>query len=108
MCLAVGAVWGFSHGRSLEAVIRATIYLLLCGFALLFPGHLLRLLLDARYATGPRRLLVMQVYLAICAALIVATIAGQLGWLAPIAVLASGNALWALELEERAAKTSGR
>ena len=80
---------------------------MLCGFALLFPGHLLRRGLDALQLTESKRLLTMQIYLAVSTATIIATLAGGLGWWAPLSILVSGNALWALELEERSRETVG-
>ena len=100
-CLAGGAYWGVSHGRSLSAAIVAALYLVFCGFVLLFPAHLLRLAFDSLRLGAARRILILQLLLACSAAAIIGTMAGGLGWWAPLAVLMSGNALWGLELEER-------
>ncbi len=87
-------------------MLTAVVYLGLCAAALTLPGAALRTA-AAAVGLGPsRRRFVLQLYLALSAGAVAAALGTQRGWAAVVAILLTGNALLALEMEARAAAGS--
>lgn len=105
-CLAAGAVVTLARGGSPRDMAATIVYLALCAGALLLPGEVLRRATAAMGLRPERRRLVLQLYLALSAAAVAACLGTARGWMAIVAILLTGNALLALEMEARA--TPGR
>ena len=97
---AAAALWTLSHGHHPGDMIRVLAYLLLCAAALLTPGHVLRA--GLRGAAPRRRRSALQLFLALSAAGVAASLSTGHGWAAIVCILLLGDALWALELDLRA------
>ncbi|HZL63744.1 MAG TPA: hypothetical protein VFD50_02190 [Thermoleophilia bacterium] len=101
-CLAFAAVWALVSDRTPRTFLDVAAFLLLCGAALTVPAHALRAaLLRAGAAV---RLRVLEVFLVLAAGGAAAALSTARGWAAIVCILLVGNALWALEMESRAAK----
>jgi hypothetical protein len=101
-CVAVGAVLTLARGGSPGDMVLTIAFLFLCGATLTLPGPALRRLMAAVRLSPTRRRLVLQLYLALAAAAVAGTLGTARGWAAVLAILLTGNALLALELESRA------
>jgi hypothetical protein len=101
-CIAAGAVVTLARGGAPRDMLLAVAYLALCAAALLLPGPLLRRVLRDLGLRPERRRLVLQLYLAVAAGAVAATLGTARGWAAVVAILLTGNALLTLELEARA------
>jgi hypothetical protein len=101
-CIAVGAVVTLARGGAPRDMLVAVAYLILCAAALSLPGPLLRRALTGLGLGAERRRLVLQLYLAVAAGAVAATLGTQRGWAAVVAILLTGNAILTLELEARA------
>lgn len=100
-CVAAAAVITLARGGGPRELLAAAAYLALCAGALLAPGALLRRAAAALGLTPGRRRLVLQLYLVLAAGAVAATLGSGRGWAAVVAILLTGNALLALELESR-------
>lgn len=101
-CIAVGAVVTLARGGAPRDMLATIGYLGLCAVALALPGAVIRRALRAFGVGAERRRLVLQLYLALAAATVAATLGTARGWAAVVAILVTGNALLTLELEARA------
>jgi len=102
VALICGALWGLAHGRSFRSALFAAGYLLACVATFLLPGHVVRSCATKLGLSMRRRRMILHAFLVSSAAAVAATIGANLGWWAIASILATGNALWALELENRA------
>lgn len=101
-CVAAGAVITLLRGGGPRDVLVASAYLGLCALALAVPGPLLRRAASTLGLSPERRRLALQLYLALAAAAVAATLGTSRGWAAVVAILLTGNALLTLEIEARA------
>lgn len=101
-CVAAGAVVTLARGGDPRDMLLTIAYFASCALALTFPGPLLRHALTAIGVLPQRRRLVLQLYLALAAAAVAATLATARGWEAIVAILLTGNAILTLEVEARA------
>jgi hypothetical protein len=101
-CLAFAAVWALMGDRAPRTFLEVAAFLLLCGAALTVPAHALRAALLR--AGGGVRLRVLEVFLVLATGGSAAALSTAHGWAAMVCILLVGNALWALEMEGRAAK----
>jgi len=101
-CIAAGAIVTLARGGAPRDMLVAIAYLALCAAALSLPGPLLRRALRGLGLRPERRRLVLQLYLAVTAGAVAATLGTQRGWAAVVAILLTGNAILTLELEARA------
>jgi hypothetical protein len=106
-CVAVAALWTlFGGGRARDALAAAA-YLVLCGAAAGLPGSLL-LGLAARTKVPARgRRWLLHVYLAVAAGAVAGLLATGRGWSAAVAILMTGNAIWAIEADARRTARAG-
>ena len=102
--LAFAAVWALLSGGAPGTLLAVVAYLLVCGAALTLPAHALRLALARAGVRHALRVRVLEVFLVMVAAATAATLSTDRGWAAIVYILLIGNALWALELEQRAAE----
>lgn len=102
-CLAFAAVWALLGDRSPRTFLEVAAFLLLCGAALTLPAHALRTALLRGGVGDPKRLKALEVFLVLAAGGAAAALSTEHGWAAIVCILLIGNALWALELESRAA-----
>jgi hypothetical protein len=102
-CLAVAAVWAELSDRAPHTLLEVVAFLLLCGAALTMPARTLRALLMRGRVRGGLRLRGLELFLVLAAAGTAAALSTAHGWAAVVCILLVGNALWALELEWRAA-----
>lgn len=102
-CVAAAAVITLARGGGPRELLGAAAYLALCVAALLVPGPLLQRAAGALGLSPRRRRLALQLYLVLAAGAVAATLSTGRGWAAVVAVLLTGNALLALELESRGA-----
>ena len=101
-CLAFAAVWALMSDHAPRTFLEVAAFMLLCGAALTVPAHALR---AALLRTGAAvRLRVLEVFLVLAAGGAAAALSTARGWAAIVCILLVGNALWALEMEARAAK----
>jgi hypothetical protein len=107
-CLAAAAIWALLSDRAPATLVQATAFLILCGAALAVPAHALRTLLIRRGARDGVRVRLLEAFLVLAAAGTAAALSTAHGWGAIVCILLIGNALWALELESRAAKRARR
>jgi hypothetical protein len=103
-CLAFAAVWALMSDRTPRTFLEVAAFMLLCGAALTVPAHALRAALLRAGAGAASRLRVLEVLLVLAAGGAAAALSTAHGWAAIVCILLVGNALWALELESRAAK----
>ncbi len=103
-CLAFAAVWALLGDRTPRTFLEAAAFLLLCGAALTLPAHVLRAGMLRRDVRGARRIKTLEVLLVLAAGGVAAALSTAHGWAAIVCILLVGNALWALELEGRAAR----
>jgi hypothetical protein len=101
-CIAVGAVATLARGGTPRDMVMVIGFLALCAAALVLPGAALRRLMNGLGVGAQRRYFVLQLYLALAAGAVAATLGTARGWAAVVAILLTGNALLALELEARA------
>ena len=101
-CIAAGAVVTLARGGAPRDMLVTTAYFALCGVTLVLPGLGLRLIVTALGLSPRRRLLVLQLYLALAAAAVAAMLGTAHGWAGVVAIMLTGNALLTLELESRA------
>jgi len=101
-CLAFAGVWTLMSDHTPRTFLAAAAFMLLCGAALTVPAHALRAAL-VRAGAGAR-LRVLEAFLVLAAGGAAAALSTAHGWAAIFCILLIGNALWALELESRAAK----
>ena len=101
-CIAVGAVATLARGGTPRDMVMVIGFLALCAAALVLPGAALRRLMNGLGVGAQRRHFVLQLYLALAAGAVAATLGTARGWAAVVAILLTGNALLALELEARA------
>jgi hypothetical protein len=103
-CLAFAAVWTLLGDHAPRTLLAVAAFLLLCGVALAVPGHALRAwMLRAGVGAG-RRVKALEAFLVLAAGGAAAALSTAHGWAAIICILLVGDALWALEMESRAAK----
>ena len=103
-CLAFAGVWALMSDRTPRTFLEVAAFLLLCGAALAVPAHALRAALLHAGAGAAVRLRVLEVFLVLAAGGAAAALSTAHGWAAILCILLIGNALWALEMESRAAK----
>jgi hypothetical protein len=101
-CIAVGAVATLARGGTPRDMVMVIGFLSVCAAALVLPGAALRRLMNGLGVGAQRRYFVLQLYLALAAGAVAATLGTARGWAAVLAILLTGNALLALELEARA------
>ena len=101
-CLAFAAVWALMSDHAPRTFLEVAAFMLLCGAALTVPAHALRAALLR--ASAAVRLRGLEVFLVLAAGGAAATLSTAHGWAAIVCILLVGNALWALEMESRAAK----
>lgn len=101
-CLAFAAVWTLLSDRTPRTFLEVATFMLLCGVALTVPAHALRAALLG--VSAAVRLRVLEVFLVLAAGGAAAALSTAHGWAAIVCILLVGNALWALEMESRAAK----
>jgi hypothetical protein len=101
-CIAVGAVATLARGGTPRDMVTVIAFLALCAAALALPGVALRRIMNGLGVGVQRRRFVLQLYLALAAGAVAATLGTARGWAAVVAILLTGNALLALELEDRA------
>jgi hypothetical protein len=103
-CLAFAAVWALMGDRTPHTFLDVAAFMLVCGAALSAPALALRAaLLHAGAGAAARRRL-LEGFLVLAAGGAAAALNTARGWAAIVCILLVGNALWALELESRAAK----
>ena len=107
-CLAFAAVWTLMSDRTPRTLLEVAAFLLLCGAALTVPAHALRAALLRGGAVPVTRLRALEVFLVLAAGAAAAALSTARGWAAIVCILLVGNALWALEMESRAAKRGRR
>jgi len=105
-CLAFAAVWALLSDHAPRTVLEVAGFLLLCGAALALPARVLRTALLCRGVGAGWRLRVLESFLVLAAGGAAAALSTAHGWAAIICILLIGNALWALEMESRAANRS--
>ena len=103
-CLAFAAVWALMSDRAPRTFLEVAAFLLLCGAALIVPAHALRAALLRAGAGAAVRLKLLEAFLVLAAGGTAAALSTAHGWAAIFCILLIGNALWALEMESRAAK----
>jgi hypothetical protein len=103
-CLAFAGVWTLMSDRTPRTLVEVAAFLLLCGAALTVPAHALRAALLRGGAGAATRLRTLEVFLVLAAGGAAAALSTARGWAAIVCILLVGNALWALEMESRAAK----
>jgi NhaP-type Na+/H+ or K+/H+ antiporter len=106
-CVAAAAVLTLARGGAPRDLLLTLAYFALCALALTLPGPALRRAAAALGMPPQRRRLVLQLYLALAAAAVAATLGTARGWAAVVAILLMGNALLTLEVESRAGEQRG-
>jgi hypothetical protein len=101
LAAAIGALWSLTHGRTVALLLTASAYLIACGGALVVPGWALRRVTVALRLPVRLRRALHVTYLIVAAGLVAATLSSSRGWIAIVAILLTGNALWALEMHSR-------
>jgi hypothetical protein len=103
-CLAFAAVCTLLGDHAPRTLLAVAAFLLLCGVALAVPAHALRAVLLRAGVGGGRRLKALELFLVLATGGAAAALSTAHGWAAIVCILLIGNALWALEMEARAAK----
>ena len=103
-CLAFAGVWTFMSDRTPRTFLEVAAFLLLCGVALSVPALALRAALLHVGAGARARIRSLEAFLVLAAGGAAAALSTARGWAAIVCILLVGNALWALELESRAAR----
>ena len=103
-CLAFAVVWTLMGDRTPRTLIEVAAFLLLCGAAFSAPALALRAALLRIGAGAGARVRSLEAFLVLAAGGAAAALSTASGWAAIVCILLVGNALWALEMEARAAK----
>ena len=103
-CLAFAALWTLLGDHAPRTLLAVAAFLLLCGVALAVPAHALRAALSRAGVRAGRRLKALESFLVLAAGGTAAALSTAHGWAAIICILLVGDALWALEMESRAAR----
>ncbi len=100
-CVLGGAVWALLGGGRWQEAFAAAGYLALCGAAAALPGSALLGLAERLRLSAGWRQRVLHLYLALAGGAVAALLGNGRGWSAAIAILLTGNALWAIEADAR-------
>jgi hypothetical protein len=107
VCVLGGALWALLGGGRPRDALAAAACLALCGAAGALPGAVLLVAADGLHLGRRGRGVLLHAYLAVAAGAVAATLSTGRAWGAAVAVLATGNAIWAIEIDARRAAQAG-
>jgi uncharacterized membrane protein YecN with MAPEG domain len=106
ICLGLACLWALRTARPIDVAPTALAYLLCCGVALFVPGILIGAISAAARLSPSRHRGLLDGYFIAAAALSVATILSGHLTATPVFILLVGNAILALDAQERASRRS--